>query len=1611
MIQHQLTMLDESNPNGTIMKNPVTESFLSDLKKIYKSKFSKAEIEFLRAYYHRLSGQDYSSEIATELRNAAIFHKKLGRQRKPSEFFIDIQNLPDHSIIYIVLGDQPFVINSMLMKLNTLHRSPSRVLHPIFEVSRNKSHTATHYCKLKGEKKSSSKGVFAESHIQIAVDFVAENDHPAFIRQLRKVIQNINDVVRDWKPMRQHVLQQSELLESIRKGPVFAEYGEFFKWMSEDHFAFMGYGELELTVKGKSNTVNIDSNSLLGCLKSAHEDKQNILNDILPPIVFTGNSPIVFSKSRLKAQTHRSGYMDCILFDQGFELNSKKRKVSCIVGFLAGSTATIPTTAIPHLRRKTAYVLESSTLRKVGHAYKELRTIMENLPRDKLFHMDAKSLYALSMTLLNQERRKTRLHLHRNTCGHFYSCLVYVPRDLFNSQLREQIQTFLANQLKAAEIEFDVYFSTSILTRIHYIIHVNPKIRLHIDTAKLEQKIQAIARDWNDNLFENLKSSIGRDSAKDILSRFQNSFSVMYQQDFSIQHAVADIGIFSTLEKSGIQAHLSPSIRKTPDKEINQTNHASFKIYCADSHIALSDVLPILENMGTRVISGRPYQIAESSGTQFRILDFEISRLDEQPFEFDDNAQAFESSFEQCWLGNIENDGYNQLTLLAGLSWRRINMIRAYYRYLKQIRLRYSENYIIDSLSKNPQLIRSISQLFGARFDPRRNRTGIRKFASTIKKQILQVNTLDEERIVRALLDVIDATLRTNYFQPHEDDSPKSYISFKINSQAIPRIPEPAPKYEIFVYSPRVEGVHLRGGDIARGGLRWSERPEDFRTEILGLVKAQRVKNAVIVPVGSKGGFVAKKLPESDRDEIQNEVIACYRIFISALLDVTDNISGNKIIPPKNVVRQDQDDPYLVVAADKGTATFSDIANEISENYGFWLGDAFASGGSAGYDHKKMGITARGAWESVKRHFRELNKDIQNEVFTVVGIGDMAGDVFGNGMLLSRKIKLVAAFNHMHIFIDPEPDPESTYKERQRLFNLPRSSWSDYDTKLISRGGGIYSRSDKSIKLSSQAKKALSIKQDSLAPDDLINLILKSEVELLWNGGIGTYVKASSESDSDAQDRNNDSLRVDARDLRCKVTGEGGNLGMTQLGRIEFASRGGLCYTDAIDNSAGVDTSDHEVNIKILLNKEMNDGKLTFKQRNSVLAKMEKEVGRLVLYNNYQQTQILSYEAENSNALMPQQMRSLAILEQSGLLNRRIEFLPDSNTLQERLESGYYLTRPEIAVLLSYSKMDLYQKMLNSSFPDENYLTEEIDNYFPTQMNRLYQRQTLNHRLRREIIATQVTNDLVGTMGTSFHLRIAEMTNAPIETICKAYVAARAILNNSSINQAIESLDNKIAASIQMQCLGHTAATMESSMVWLIRNHADSSSIGDMVSRFEKGFNKLMSQNSSTGDSSLNSQLEKTLADLVSKGLPEKLAKLIGSRMVFAHGLDIVETSHQTKYSEKQVADVYFGLANSLGLDWLSNQIASLAAHNIWHQRARFSLTNELRSHHARIAKSILTGKSKQTTANRLQTWRTQNELMIKSMDQKIKGLKQEKSIDFSMLSVLVSELNNLGNA
>jgi glutamate dehydrogenase len=951
--------------------------------------------------------------------------------------------------------------------------------------------------------------------------------------------------------------------------------------------------------------------------------------------------------------------------------------------------------------------------------------------------------------------------------------------------------------------------------------------------------------------------------------------------------------------------------------------------------------------------------------------------------------------------------------LRARLTWREITTLRAYCKYLRQTQTTFSQNYMEDTLSANPHIARLLVELFQARFDPGRRESAqeeTERLKGEIEEALDAVESLDEDRILRNFLSVTLATVRTNYFQSTDGGEPKPYLSFKLDPSRVPLLPLPRPRFEISVYSPRTEGVHLRGGKVARGGIRWSDRREDFRTEILGLMKAQMVKNAVIVPVGAKGGFVVKRPPAlGGREALMEEVVACYKTLIRGMLDLTDNLVGDRTVPPPDVVRYDEDDPYLVVAADKGTATFSDIANGISKEYDFWLGDAFASGGSAGYDHKEMGITARGAWESVNRHFRELGTDIQSEDFTVAGIGDMSGDVFGNGMLLSRHIKLVGAFNHLHIFLDPDPDPETSFEERERLFNLPRSSWSDYDENLISEGGGVFPRTAKSIPLSPQVKELLDVEEDSLTPQEVIRAFLKSRVDLLWNGGIGTYVKASDETHAEVGDRTNDSLRVDGTELECRVVGEGGNLGFTQRGRVEYALNGGRIYTDAIDNSAGVDCSDHEVNIKILLDSIVESGDMTEKQRNELLAEMTEEVGQLVLRDNYQQTQTLSNAVAQAASMVDVHARYIRALEHAGKLNRELEFLPDEEALAERKSEDMGLAAPEFAVLLAYTKITLYRELLDSDVTEDPYLSGELERYFPTPLRERFEDRMTEHRLRREITATQITNSMVDRCGITFAFRLGEETGAAAAEIARAYTAAREIFGMLDLWAQIEDLDNRVEAQIQTRMLLDGRKLVERATRWLLRNRRPPLDVAATVSYFSERAAELsekIPQFLLDGD---RENLERATRDLVDANVPPELAERVAILSTMFSALDIVDVADATDQPLETAAEVYFTLGDRLKLHWLRGHVEALPRDNRWRALARAALRDDLYGQQAELTAEILRSTPEDLSATeRIEAWVDANRGSVERTLQVLTDINASGAFGLATLSVALREIRNL---
>ena len=1560
---------------------------------------------FIRIYYERIAVEDLENQDFQDLAGSAMALLQLARKRKKNEDKVHVYN-PEydkhgwqstHTVVEIATDNRPFLVDSVSMALNRLDTTIHLTIHPVVSIKRSPQGV------LSGIDKADTKksGFGSESMMHFEIDRQTEGKALDDIEQeIKSVLEEVADSVDDWETMRDLISGLSVELKK-QKNPFDAktnkEVIEFCNWIADNHFTFLGYCEDNI----RANQLKFKKGTGLGLLRKGHQD-------LLPTgaVKHLSDEQIIVTKANNRSRIHRPAYMDFIGINR-YDAKGKLIGQYCILGLFTSAAYNKNTHEIPLLKEKVARVLAKSKLPVDGHDYKSLENIFETYPRDSLFAIADEDLFNISMGILSlQERQRIRFFSRHDKFDRFYSCMVYVPKELYNRELRIKIQGLLMDAYKGTTSQFNTHFSESVLARVHFIVRIKPGTRPKYKEDKIEQQIIDAARSWNDLLRNALTDQFGEEKGTAYTHKYDDAFNVGYQSDFTARSAACDIEAMESLDtKKSIDIHMYRPIAA-------DESSLRMKLYSKNKAVSPSDALPVVENMGLRVLAEKPYKVQTSSKSSVWIHDFSMQTHCGTEINAEQIASIFQDAFLRVWAGEAENDGFNQLVIKAGLSWREVATLRGYSKYLRQIGIRYSEPYMIECLIDNKDVSRLIVELFKARFDtsiePEERNSLIATLKSDLESQLELVDNLDDDRILRSFINLVEASLRTNYFQPAQDGSAKPYISFKFDPSKINNLPLPRPMFEIFVYSPRVEAVHLRGGRVARGGLRWSDRREDFRTEILGLVKAQLVKNAVIVPTGSKGGFFVKRPPAGgDRNAILEEGIACYKIFMCGLLDITDNIVKGEIVPPLNVVRHDDDDPYLVVAADKGTATFSDIANGVAAEYGFWLDDAFASGGSVGYDHKGMGITARGAWESVKRNFKELGHDTQTQPFTTIGIGDMMGDVFGNGMLLSRKIKLVGAFNHLHIFIDPTPDPEKSFKERDRLFKLTRSSWTDYNKKLISKGGGIFERSAKSIKLTPQIQNLLDTTAETLTPNELINSMLKAPVDLIWNGGIGTYIKATHETHEDVSDRANDSLRVNGNELRCKVVGEGGNLGVTQLGRIEFCRNNGKCYTDFIDNSAGVDTSDHEVNIKILLNEVVENGDMTTKQRNTLLADMTNTVADLVLTDNYDQTQAISIERTKAIQHVKEHARFIQLLEKSGTLNRELEFLPENGILKEYAASKRGLTAPEISVLLAYSKIHIYDILLDSDTPDDDFLRNVVEQYFPDRLVKSYRGEIASHRLRREIVATFITNKMVNQAGPLFAFQLSEITGASYGDIARAFICSREIFSIDDVWQQIEALDNKVAAHVQMQMLTDAAGLLERSTLWLLRNRRMPIDIAQTVEYFKPGIEDLRTCIPRCF-AKPNKILHKKRKDMLTKtGVPAAIAEQVAAFVALSSSMDLVEVANEKNVDMNIASGVYFSIGDILDLHWLRDSIANLQAENHWHLLAKSSLRNQLHRVQRLLTADMLAG-SKGNAKQRIDSWNTSNTKAKQRFKNVLRELRRSGKLDFPMLSVALGELQIL---
>jgi len=1519
-----------------------------------------------------------------------------------------------HTLVEIIAPDSPFLTESLIMALSRLGVMSHLMLHQPFYLKRDTSGAVNKIL----IDSSHAKDFSVETVFLIEIDRQSDVKKLAQIKaELQSVLNEVAVAVEDWQPMQDKLQDVIASLPSKPKanGINYSETIEFLKWLVDHNFTLLGYRHYDIEAIKGDHIITPDSSTSLGIMKNSVNNSGYSLANLSSTAreeILT-NSTLVLTKSDAKSRVHRPANIDYVgikLFDDEGNVIGEDR----FIGLYASSIYNRSALSIPLISKKINRVMVASGFQPSMHSYKALLNIIETYPRDEIIQATDDEILRCGMEVLHmQDRDQVKLFIRRDLFGRYYSCMVYVAKDRYNTELREKTQQILAEFLGSdAGVEFNTYFSEGNMARTHYIVHVDQHdTERKVNHVEIEQNLTEAAKSWDDKFKTAIVSHYGEEKGRSLSAKYATAFPQSYKEHVLPNSAVADIIKLENLTAE----HKLEMIFYRAQEEQQDSNNVRLKLFHKDNPIHLSDVLPMLENMGLKVLGETPFKLTTTDGDIYWILDFTMFYTGKNTLNLAERSADFMTAFYSVWGHKLENDGFNKLVLKTNLSGRQVAVLRAYAKYMRQIGTNFSQSYIEDTLASLPELANSLYCYFHQKFALTEIRSDHSKILANFEEKLELVNNLDDDRIIRRFIELISATLRTNFYQDASSKNGSSitfkpYISFKFESNLIPELPLPRPKFEVFVYSPDVEGVHLRGGKVARGGLRWSDRREDFRTEVLGLVKAQQVKNTVIVPVGAKGGFVCKNIqPHHNRAEIGAIGKACYRTFIRGLLDITDNIVDGTLVHPEQVRFYDEEDPYLVVAADKGTATFSDIANELSDEYNFWLGDAFASGGSVGYDHKKMGITAKGAWESVKRHFREIDIDCQTQPFTCVAVGDMAGDVFGNGMLLSSQTKLVAAFNHMHIFIDPNPDVIKSFAERQRMFAVPGSSWTDYDTSLISKGGGIYARSAKSIHLSAEIKQLLNLKSSRITPTELIRQILKADVDLLWNGGIGTYVKSESETHSDVGDRANDSLRINGNELNTKIIGEGGNLGCTQLGRIEFARHGGRINTDFIDNVGGVDCSDNEVNIKILLNSIMSNGDLTRKQRNELLYSMTDEVSEIVLRNAYKQALSLSVTQTKSADQLKEQIRFMHYLERSGNLNRQLEFLPSEDELAERLINNEGLTRPELSVLLAYAKMQLKEELNCKEVYEDTFLEKALITAFPKLLQTKYAQQMQEHPLRNEIIATQLANDIIDDMGINFVGRMVDETGSGIVEIAKCYVISKHIVGMSAIWNGITDLDNKLTAKTQLELLFESRRYMRRSVCWLIRYRERNLGIEDTINVYKPIYAGVKENLGTLYEGKEKAQQESVINNLIEQGVPVEIADEIVHLNTLFCTFDIAEVCKKQAVPLSLVLHIYFSLGTKLQLHEFMHQINQQPVSNHWQALAREAFREELVGQQRSLTSVVLSGCSTNDKCDIIiDNWLVTHEVIIQRWRNMLADFNMSSSHEFAKFSVALRELNLL---
>jgi glutamate dehydrogenase len=1500
----------------------------------------------------------------------------------------------NRTILELINNDQPFLVDSITAEINRLGFKVTQIINRVIRSRRNK----------KGELIDILPEDSNEGQLESIIHFqISKINNQAVIDNLacniKRTLEITKFAVSEWPLILERLYSLRFDLKSLNvlnKKQNLDEPIEFLDWLENNNFIFLGFIEYSVAITKKMKTYSPVPSTKLGIFKVYNPDD---LLEIDTRLINEESQIIEVVKSMNKSKVHRPTHLDIIRIKK---LNKKGQAIGeyRFFGLFTSSVFYQNAGNIPIIRKKISNVIQKANFDPTGHNGKELVANLNAYPREELLQITENDLYEIVIRIVAISGRSTvRIFRRYDKFKRFLSLFCFIPRRNFNTEIREQIQILFENAACGKTAEHSVHVTESPMIRLNFIIHLDPNNIKKINYDILEKQIKELTTSWNDRFAQKLKQEYGEEEYETIFKSYHYSFPISYTEFFNAAEACADVNRFKKVLSENIPLFI---LEQTDNVEIFY-----LKIYNHKEQIELSTIMPMIENFGIEVIDEHTFQIKPNFGQIQETVwlhNFKVNIKEITTRDFQDFRAVFEVALSLCWSGKAENDRINELVTKSRIASDNITILRSYTKYIHQTDFAYKDNFIYEVLIKNYKIAGLLIDFFHSKFNPdTKLQTDIIK--RHIDIQLGEVTSLPEDAILRKYIEVINATLRTNFFQSDKDGNKKQYISFKLKSQDIGDLPLPKPYVEIFVYSPNMEGVHLRGGKVARGGLRWSDRHEDFRIEIQGLVKAQMTKNSVIVPVGSKGGFVVKKdLQGLNRDEFMNEGIGAYKTFLRGLLDITDNVINGKIVKPKNVKCYDLDDPYLVVAADKGTATFSDIANGVSAEYNFWLGDAFASGGSQGYDHKKMGITAKGAWVSVVRHFSEMEKDIEKEEFTVVGIGDMSGDVFGNGLLRSNNSQLIAAFNHLHIFVDPKPNSKKSFQERLRLFNLPRSSWCDYNKKLISAGGGVYARSLKKIKISKQVKKIFKITEDELAPNALIKYIISADCDLLWNGGIGTYAKASKENNVEVGDRANDSVRVNANQLKCRIVGEGGNLGLTQKARIEYAENGGRINTDALDNSAGVDCSDHEVNIKIALKSAIDNDKITSNQRNQILEAMTEEVEELVLRDNFLQTQAISIAQYQGVSALEHQNRLMERLEKVSLLDRKVEFLPDQEEIHKKQTDSQSLTRPELCVLLAYSKIYLYNSLVNSDLPDSEYYYNDLIRYFPEKMSVKFEKEIANHPLKREIIATFTANSMINRLGITFFNRLAADTGMKKCDIARAYTITRDVFNLREVWQDIESLLGVVKHDIMMQMFREVANLVERSTAWFLRNMKQPLNVSKTVNEFTPFIKKISSNLENILSPSSMKVYNEKHKFYSSNNVPELLAKKIAAIDGLTSVCFIVQVAKGKRVSVELVAQIFYEIGVNMNLRYLRITAAGMNLDNYWEKLSINNFIDNLFDQQMHITneviKKAIAHKKIKTSREAINFWLKDNQKQVDRFNELINDIQTHEFPDFSMLSV-----------